>query len=162
MARGLAESAFIWAKPACYGRWDYVAGSLLLTGAIWLAQQQIDGQFYKSGKACVKSFIRRRLNRATTKKTTVSGGTQRPQGNISAPVSREQASGDLLAEIADTMIWRSVGMVIRCMPQLKTPQHCCFRPRTKENPAYLYSAQAKEKSVKHCGGCKDQGVRSRH
>ncbi len=162
MAVGLAERAFIWAKPTRYGRRVIVAGSLLLTGAIWLAQQQMMSQFYRSGKACVKRFIRRRLTRATTKKTTVSGGTQRPQGTLSAPVSREQASGDLLAEIAISMIWRSVGMVIRCMPQLKTQQHCCFRPRTKENPAYLYSAIAKEKSVKHCGGCKDQGVRRWH
>lgn len=58
------------------------------------------------------------------------------------------------------MIWRSVGMVIRCMPQLKTPTALLFSTSDKENPAYLYSPIAKEKSVKHCGGCKDQGVRS--
>ena len=46
-----------------------VAGSLLLTGAIWLAQQQIDESVYRSGKACVKRFIRRRLNKSDDKKS---------------------------------------------------------------------------------------------
>ncbi|UMX60686.1 hypothetical protein MJ391_08640 [Escherichia coli] len=46
------------------------------------------------------------------------------------------------------------------MPQLKTPTALLFSTSTKENPAYLTAPIAKEKSVKHCGGCKDQGVRS--
>lgn len=44
-----------------------VAGSLLLTGAIWLRSSRLMSQFYKSGKACVKSFIRRRLNKSDDK-----------------------------------------------------------------------------------------------
>ncbi len=123
-------------------------------------QQQIDESVLLSGTACVKSFIRRRLNKSDDKKAAVSGGAQRPQGNIIRSGSREQASGDLLAEIADIHDMASVGMVIRCMPQLKTPTALLFRPRTKENPAYLYSAHSERKALKHCGGCKDQAVRS--
>lgn len=59
-----------------------VAVTLLLTGTIWLVQQQIDESVYRSGKACVKRFIRRRLNKSDDKKAAVSGGAQRPQGNI--------------------------------------------------------------------------------
>ncbi len=149
-----------WAKSARYGRRDYCCGHSSSTGTIWLVQQQIDESVLQVRQACVKRFIRRRLNKSDDKKSAVSGGAQRPQGNIIRSGKSWQASGDLLAEIADIHDMAISRMLIRCMPQLKTRTALLFSTRTKENPAYLYSAHSERKVSQHCGGCKDQGVRS--
>lgn len=47
------------------------------------------------------------------------------------------------------------------MPQLKTRTALLFSTSDKKKILHTFTAPiAKEKSVKHCGGCKDQGVRS--
>lgn len=109
----------------------------------------------------MKRFIRRRLNKSDDKKAAVSGGAQRPQETLSAPVSREQASGDLLAEIADIhdmAISRDGNTLYAAIEN--TNSIVVFDLRQKKILHTFTAPIAKEKSVKHCCGCKDQGVRS--
>ncbi len=78
-----------------------VAVTLLLTGTIWLVQQQIDESVLQVRQSLREAFYPQEIEQERRQKAAVSGGAQRPQETLSAPVSREQASGDLLAEIAD-------------------------------------------------------------
>lgn len=80
---------------------------------------------------------------------------------LSAPVSREQASGDLLAEIADIhdmAISRDGNTLYAAIEN--TNSIVVFDLGQKKILHTFTAPIAKEKSVKHCGGCKDQGVRS--
>ncbi|BDY93397.1 hypothetical protein MUTS15_20540 [Escherichia coli] len=80
---------------------------------------------------------------------------------LSAPVSREQASGDLLAEIADIhdmAISRDANTLYAAIEN--TNSIVVFDLGQKKILHTFTAPIAKEKSVKHCGGCKDQGVRS--
>lgn len=118
-------------------------------------------QFYRSGKACVKRFIRRRLNKSDDKKQQLVEERNALRETLSAPVSREQASGDLLAEIADIhdmAISRDGNTLYAAIEN--TNSIVVFDLGQKKILHTFTAPIAKEKSVKHCGGCKDQGVRS--
>lgn len=118
-------------------------------------------QFYRSGKACVKRFIRRRLNKSDDKKQQLVEERNALRETLSAPVSREQASGDLLAEIADIhdmAISRDANTLYAAIEN--TNSIVVFDLGQKKILHTFTAPIAKEKSVKHCGGCKDQGVRS--
>ena len=68
-----------------------VAGSLLLTGAIWFAQQQIDESVLQVRQSLREArFIRRRLNKSDDQQLA----EERNGETLSAPTGREQASGD--------------------------------------------------------------------
>lgn len=80
---------------------------------------------------------------------------------LSAPVSREQASGDLLAEIADIhdmAISRDGNTLYAAIEN--TNSIVVFDLGQKKILHTFTAPIAKEKSLKHCGGCKDQGVRA--
>lgn len=103
-------------------------------------------QFYRSGKACVKRFIRRRLNKSDDKKQQLVEERNALRETLSAPVSREQASGDLLAEIADIhdmAISRDANTLYAAIEN--TNSIVVFDLGQKENPAYLYSAHSERK-----------------
>lgn len=93
----------------------------------------------------MKRFIRRRLNKSDDKKAAVSGGAQRPQETLSAPVSREQASGDLLAEIADIhdMAISRDGNTLYAA--IENTNSIVVFDLGQKNPAYLYSAHSERK-----------------
>ncbi len=81
---------------------------------------------------------------------------------LSAPVSREQASGDLLAEIADIhdmAISRDANTLYAAIEN--TNSIVVFDLGQKKILHTFTAPIAKEKSVKHCGGCKDSGRRGR-
>lgn len=116
-------------------------------------------QFYRSGKACVKRFIRRRLNKSDDKKQQLVEERNALRETLSAPVSREQASGDLLAEIADIhdmAISRDANTLYAAIEN--TNSIVVFDLGQKKILHTFTAPIAKEKSVKHCGGCKDQGA----
>ena len=115
-------------------------------------------QFYRSGKACVKRFIRRRLNKSDDKKAAVSGGAQRPQGNIirSGKSSRPVVIYSLRLPIS--MIWRSVRDANTLYAAIENTNSIVVFDLGQKKILHTFTAPiAKEKSVKHCGGCKDQG-----
>lgn len=127
-----------------------VAGSLLLTGAIWLAQQQMD-----------ESVLQVRQQERRQKKQQLAEERNALRETLSAPVSREQASGDLLAEIADIhdmAISRDGNTLYAAIEN--TNSIVVFDLGQKKILHTFTAPIAKEKSVKHCGGWKDQGVRS--
>lgn len=79
-----------------------VAGSLLLTGAIWLAQQQMDESVLQVRQSLREEFYPQEIEQERRqKKQQLAEERNALRETLSAPVSREQASGDLLAEIAD-------------------------------------------------------------
>lgn len=110
----------------------------------------------------MKSFIRRRLNKSDDKKKQQLAEERNAlRETLSAPVSREQASGDLLAEIADIhdmAISRDGNTLYAAIEN--TNSIVVFDLGQKKILHTFTAPIAKEKSVKHCGGCKDQGVRS--
>ncbi|HCO5491799.1 TPA: rhomboid family intramembrane serine protease [Escherichia coli] len=133
-----------------------VAGSLLLTGAIWLAQQQMDESVLQVRQSLREEFYPQEIEQERRqKKQQLAEERNALRETLSAPVSREQASGDLLAEIADIhdmAISRDGNTLYAAIEN--TNSIVVFDLHTFTAPI------AKEKSVKHCGGCKDQGVRS--
>ncbi|MCX0141062.1 rhomboid family intramembrane serine protease, partial [Escherichia coli] len=79
-----------------------VAGSLLLTGAIWLAQQQIDESVLQVRQSLREAFYPQEIEQERRqKKQQLAEERNALKETLPAPVSRQQASGDLLAEIAD-------------------------------------------------------------
>ncbi|WP_455561798.1 rhomboid family intramembrane serine protease, partial [Escherichia sp.] len=139
-----------------------VAGSLLLTGAIWLAQQQIDESVLQVRQSLREEFYPQEIEQERRqKKQQLAEERNALRETLSAPVSREQASGDLLAEIADIhdmAISRDGNTLYAAIEN--TNSIVVFDLGQKKILHTFTAPIAKEKSVKHCGGCKDQGVRS--
>ncbi|EOM3842105.1 rhomboid family intramembrane serine protease, partial [Escherichia coli O9,9a:H21] len=139
-----------------------VAGSLLLTGAIWLAQQQMDESVLQVRQSLREAFYPQEIEQERRqKKQQLAEERNALRETLSAPVSREQASGDLLAEIADIhdmAISRDGNMLYAAIEN--TNSIVVFDLGQKKILHTFTAPIAKEKSVKHCGGCKDQGVRS--
>lgn len=139
-----------------------VAGSLLLTGAIWLAQQQIDESVLQVRQSLREEFYPQEIEQERRqKKQQLAEERNALRETLSAPVSREQASGDLLAEIADIhdmAISRDGNTLYAAIED--TNSIVVFDLGQKKILHTFTAPIAKEKSVKHCGGCKDQGVRS--
>ena len=133
-----------------------VAGSLLLTGAIWLAQQQMDESVLQVRQSLREAFYPQEIEQERRqKKQQLAEERNALRETLSAPVSREQASGDLLAEIADIH-----DMAISRDGNTLYAAIVVFDLGQKKILHTFTAPIAKEKSVKHCGGCKDQGVRS--
>ena len=139
-----------------------VAGSLLLTGGIWLAQQQMDESVLQVRQSLREAFYPQEIEQERRqKKQQLAEERNALRETLSAPVSREQASGDLLAEIADIhdmAISRDGNMLYAAIEN--TNSIVVFDLGQKKILHTFTAPIAKEKSVKHCGGCKDQGVRS--
>lgn len=138
-----------------------VAGSLLLTGAIWLAQQQIDESVLQVRQSLREEFYPQEIEQERRQKQQLAEERNALRETLSAPVSREQASGDLLAEIADIhdmAISRDGNTLYAAIED--TNSIVVFDLGQKKILHTFTAPIAKEKSVKHCGGCKDQGVRS--
>ncbi|EIZ3768632.1 rhomboid family intramembrane serine protease [Escherichia coli] len=139
-----------------------VAGSLLLTGAIWLAQQQMDESVLQVRQSLREEFYPQEIEQERRqKKQQLAEERNALRETLSAPVSREQASGDLLAEIADIhdmAISRDGNTLYAAIEN--TNSIVVFDLGQKKILHTFTAPIAKEKSVKHCGGCKDQGVRS--
>lgn len=139
-----------------------IAGSLLLTGAIWLAQQQIDESVLQVRQSLREEFYPQEIEQERRqKKQQLAEERNALRETLSAPVSREQASGDLLAEIADIhdmAISRDGNTLYAAIED--TNSIVVFDLGQKKILHTFTAPIAKEKSVKHCGGCKDQGVRS--
>lgn len=139
-----------------------VAGSLLLTGAIWLAQQQMDESVLQVRQSLREAFYPQEIEQERRqKKQQLAEERNALRETLSAPVSREQASGDLLAEIADIhdmAISRDGNTLYAAIEN--TNSIVVFDLGQKKILHTFTAPIAKEKSVKHCGGCKDQGVRS--
>ncbi|EMS0353830.1 rhomboid family intramembrane serine protease [Escherichia coli] len=139
-----------------------VAGSLLLTGAIWLAQQQMDESVLQVRQSLREEFYPQEIEQERRqKKQQLAEERNALRETLSAPVSREQASGDLLAEIADIhdmAISRDGNTLYAAIEN--TNSIVVFDLGQKRILHTFTAPIAKEKSVKHCGGCKDQGVRS--
>ncbi len=137
-----------------------VAGSLLLTGAIWLAQQQIDESVLQVRQSLREEFYPQEIEQERRqKKQQLAEERNALRETLSAPVSREQASGDLLAEIADIhdmAISRDGNTLYAAIED--TNSIVVFDLGQKKILHTFTAPIAKEKSVKHCGGCKDQGV----
>ncbi|HGF1195345.1 TPA: rhomboid family intramembrane serine protease [Escherichia coli] len=138
-----------------------VAGSLLLTGAIWLAQQ-MDESVLQVRQSLREEFYPQEIEQERRqKKQQLAEERNALRETLSAPVSREQASGDLLAEIADIhdmAISRDGNTLYAAIEN--TNSIVVFDLGQKKILHTFTAPIAKEKSVKHCGGCKDQGVRS--
>ncbi|EOB6058127.1 rhomboid family intramembrane serine protease [Escherichia coli] len=138
-----------------------VAGSLLLTGAIWLAQQ-MDESVLQVRQSLREAFYPQEIEQERRqKKQQLAEERNALRETLSAPVSREQASGDLLAEIADIhdmAISRDGNTLYAAIEN--TNSIVVFDLGQKKILHTFTAPIAKEKSVKHCGGCKDQGVRS--
>ncbi|EHE1317113.1 rhomboid family intramembrane serine protease [Escherichia coli] len=139
-----------------------VAGSLLLTGAIWLAQQQMDESVLQVRQSLREAFYPQEIEQERRqKKQQLAEERNALRETLSAPVSREQANGDLLAEIADIhdmAISRDGNTLYAAIED--TNSIVVFDLGQKKILHTFTAPIAKEKSVKHCGGCKDQGVRS--
>ncbi|EHL7221760.1 rhomboid family intramembrane serine protease [Escherichia coli] len=138
-----------------------VAGSLLLTGAIWLAQQQMDESVLQVRQSLREAFYPQEIEQERRQKKQLAEERNALRETLSAPVSREQASGDLLAEIADIhdmAISRDGNTLYAAIEN--TNSIVVFDLGQKKILHTFTAPIAKEKSVKHCGGCKDQGVRS--
>lgn len=79
-----------------------VAVTLLLTGTIWFVQQQIDESVLQVRQSLREAFYPQEIEQERRqKKQQLVEERNALRETLSAPVSREQASGDLLAEIAD-------------------------------------------------------------
>ena len=139
-----------------------VAGSLLLTGAIWLVQQQIDESVLLVRHSLREEFYPQEIEQERRqKKQQLVEERNALRETLSAPVSREQASGDLLAEIADIhdmAISRDGNTLYAAIEN--TNSIVVFDLGQKKILHTFTAPIAKEKSLKHCGGCKDQAVRS--
>lgn len=139
-----------------------VAGSLLLTGAIWLAQQQIDDSVLQVRQSLREEFYPQEIEQERRqKKQQLAKERNALKETLPAPVSREQASGDLLAEIADIhdMAISRDGNTLYAA--IENTNSIVVYDLAQKKILHTFTAPiAKEKSAKHCGGCKDQGVRS--
>lgn len=139
-----------------------VAVTLLLTGTIWLVQQQIDESVLQVRQSLREAFYPQEIEQERRqKKQQLVEERNALRETLSAPVSREQASGDLLAEIADIhdmAISRDANTLYAAIEN--TNSIVVFDLGQKKILHTFTAPIAKEKSVKHCGGCKDQGVRS--
>ena len=139
-----------------------VAVTLLLTGTIWFVQQQIDESVLQVGQSLREAFYPQEIEQERRqKKQQLVEERNALRETLSAPVSREQASGDLLAEIADIhdmAISRDGNTLYAAIEN--TNSIVVFDLGQKKILHTFTAPIAKEKSVKHCGGCKDQGVRS--
>lgn len=134
-----------------------VAVTLLLTGTIWFVQQQIDESVLQVGQSLREAFYPQEIEQERRqKKQQLVEERNALRETLSAPVSREQASGDLLAEIAISMIWRSVDGNTLYAAIENTNSIVVFDLGQKKILHTFTAPIAKEKSVKHCGGCKDQ------
>ncbi len=149
-------------------------------------QQQIDESVLQVRQSLREAFYPQEIEQERRqKKQQLVEERNALRETLSAPVSREQASGDLLAEIADihdmaisrdgntlyAAIENTNSIVVFDLGQKKI-LHTFTAPIAKENSIVVFDLGqkkilhtftapiAKEKSVKHCGGCKDQGVRS--
>ncbi len=102
MARWVGRERVYLGKTGLLRKVGLLLRSFLLTGAIWLAQQQIDESVLQVRQSLREEFYPQEIEQERRqKKQQLAEERNALRETLSAPVSREQASGDLLAEIAD-------------------------------------------------------------
>lgn len=138
-----------------------VAGSFFLTGAIWLAQQQMDELVLQVRQSLREEFYLQEIEQERRqKKQQLAEERNAFRETLFALVSCEQASGDLLAEIADIYDMAISWDGNTLYAAIENTNSIVVFDFGQKKILHTFTAPiAKEKLVKHCGGCKDQGVR---
>lgn len=134
-----------------------VAGSFFLTGAIWLAQQQMDELVLQVRQSLREEFYLQEIEQERRqKKQQLAEERNAFRETLFALVSCEQASGDLLAEIADIYDMAISWDGNTLYAAIENTNSIVVFDFGQKKILHTFTAPiAKEKLVKHCGGCKD-------